>query len=137
MCNTACNPERRQAQACSVAVLTCCSLLLSSPAVLPSALQSAAVLGLSRLVFEFAGQLEGVVSRLLPAVLMLLRSHSREVIKAVLGFIKVRVFVFVWVQVCVLVSCLCDAMSSPFDFAAVSRMLVVWCRQGLPQSIFK
>lgn len=53
-------------------------------------LQSAAVLGLSRLVFEFAGQLEGVVGRLLPAVLLLLRSHSREVIKAVLGFIKVR-----------------------------------------------
>jgi hypothetical protein len=52
-------------------------------------LQSAAVLGLSRLVFEFAGQLEGVVGRLLPAVLLLLRSHSREVIKAVLGFIKV------------------------------------------------
>jgi hypothetical protein len=52
--------------------------------------QSAAVLGLSRLVFEFAGQLEGVVGRLLPAVLLLLRSHSREVIKAVLGFIKVR-----------------------------------------------
>lgn len=53
-------------------------------------LQSAAVLALSRLVFEFAGQLEGVVGRLLPAVLLLLRSHSREVIKAVLGFIKVR-----------------------------------------------
>lgn len=54
-----------------------------------SCVQSAAVLGLSRLVFEFAGQLEGVVGRLLPAVLLLLRSHSREVIKAVLGFIKV------------------------------------------------
>lgn len=59
------------------------------PVVPLPATQSAAVLGLSRLVFEFAGQLEGVVGRLLPAVLLLLRSHSREVIKAVLGFIKV------------------------------------------------
>lgn len=47
------------------------------------------MLALARLVFEFAGVLEGVVSRLLPAVLLLLRSHSREVVKAVLGFIKV------------------------------------------------
>lgn len=52
-------------------------------------MQSAAVLALARLVFEFAGQLEGVVGRLLPAVLLLFRSNSREVIKAVLGFIKV------------------------------------------------
>ncbi|WIA32410.1 hypothetical protein OEZ86_003236 [Tetradesmus obliquus] len=52
-------------------------------------MQSAAVLALARLSFEFAGQLEGVVGRLLPAVLLLLRSQSREVIKAVLGFIKV------------------------------------------------
>jgi ribosomal RNA-processing protein 12 len=52
-------------------------------------MQSAAVLALARLSFEFAGQLESVVGRLLPAVLLLLRSQSREVIKAVLGFIKV------------------------------------------------
>lgn len=53
-------------------------------------MQSAAVLALARLVFEFAGQLEGVVGRLLPAVLLLFRSQSREIIKAVLGFVKVR-----------------------------------------------
>ncbi|KAF8071289.1 uhpC [Scenedesmus sp. PABB004] len=52
-------------------------------------MQSAAVLALARLVFEFAGALEGLVGRLLPAVLLLLRSQSREVVKAVLGFIKV------------------------------------------------
>jgi ribosomal RNA-processing protein 12 len=52
-------------------------------------MQSASVLALARLSFEFAGQLESVVGRLLPAVLLLLRSQSREVIKAVLGFIKV------------------------------------------------
>jgi ribosomal RNA-processing protein 12 len=56
-------------------------------------MQSAAVLALARLSFEFAGQLESVVGRLLPAVLLLLRSQSREVIKAVLGFIKVGAFV--------------------------------------------
>lgn len=66
-----------------------CVLLSSVISLRPVCSQSAAVLGLARLVFEFAGQLEGVVSRLLPAVLLLLRSNSREVIKAVLGFIKV------------------------------------------------
>jgi ribosomal RNA-processing protein 12 len=57
-------------------------------------MQSAAVLALARLSFEFAGQLESVVGRLLPAVLLLLRSQSREVIKAVLGFIKVGAAMF-------------------------------------------
>jgi hypothetical protein len=59
-------------------------------------MQSAAVLALARLSFEFAGQLESVVGRLLPAVLLLLRSQSREVIKAVLGFIKVGAGCRVW-----------------------------------------
>lgn len=53
-------------------------------------MRSAAVMALSRLLYEFAGTLEPVVPRLLPAVLLLLRTKSREVIKAVLGFIKVR-----------------------------------------------
>ena len=34
--------------------------------------------------------LAGVADAVLPAVLSLLRSRSREVIKAVLGFVKVR-----------------------------------------------
>ncbi len=37
-----------------------------------------------------AGVLAGVADAVLPAVLSLLRSRSREVIKAVLGFVKVR-----------------------------------------------
>ena len=39
-------------------------------------------------VLQFATELGGVAPALLPAVLMLLRSKSREVIKAVLGFVK-------------------------------------------------
>jgi hypothetical protein len=69
------------------------------------------VLGLSRLVFEFAGQLEGVVGRLLLAVLLLLRSHSREVIKAVLGFLKVR-------------SCCCCCCCCCCSFVNHMRLLV-------------
>lgn len=46
-------------------------------------------MALARLLYEFAGRLEPLVPELLPAVCMLLRSKAREVIKAVLGFIKV------------------------------------------------
>jgi ribosomal RNA-processing protein 12 len=51
---------------------------------------SASVMALARLLFEFAPVLAGLVPELLPAVLMLLRSRAREVIKSVLGFVKVR-----------------------------------------------
>jgi hypothetical protein len=50
---------------------------------------SAAVMALARLLYEFAPVLVGLVPDLLPAVLLLLRSKAREVIKSVLGFIKV------------------------------------------------
>lgn len=50
---------------------------------------SAAVLALARLLFEFAPRLQSTAPALLPAVLMLLRTKSRETVKAVLGFIKV------------------------------------------------
>ena len=53
---------------------------------------SASVMALARLLHEFAPQLGGVAPALLPAVLTLLRSKSREVVKAVLGFVKVRGF---------------------------------------------
>lgn len=47
-------------------------------------------MALARLLYEFAPSLAGLVPELLPAVLMLLRSKAREVIKSVLGFVKVR-----------------------------------------------
>ena len=50
---------------------------------------SASVMSLARLLFEFAPVLAGLIPSLLPSVLMLLRSKAREVIKAVLGFVKV------------------------------------------------
>ncbi|KAL4855011.1 RRP12-like protein [Chlorella vulgaris] len=50
---------------------------------------SASVMALARLLYEFAPVLAGLVPDLLPAVLLLLRSKAREVIKSVLGFIKV------------------------------------------------
>ena len=47
-------------------------------------------MALARLLYEFGGALSGLIPELLPAVLSLLRSRAREVIKAVLGLIKVR-----------------------------------------------
>eukprot|EP00955_Chlamydomonas_euryale_P090190 364519-Chlamydomonas_euryale.AAC.1 len=54
-------------------------------------MQSASTMALARLLYEFAPRLEGLAPRLLPAVLLLLRTKSREVVKSVLGFVKVRV----------------------------------------------
>lgn len=51
---------------------------------------AATVMALARLLYEFAGPLEYMVDDLLPAVLALLRTKSREIVKAVLGFVKVR-----------------------------------------------
>jgi ribosomal RNA-processing protein 12 len=51
---------------------------------------SASVMALARLLHQFATELGGVAPTLLPAVLMLLRTKSREVVKSVLGFVKVR-----------------------------------------------
>lgn len=52
---------------------------------------SASVMALARLLYEFAPSLAGLVPQLLPAVLLLLRSKAREVIKSVLGFVKVGI----------------------------------------------
>jgi ribosomal RNA-processing protein 12 len=52
-------------------------------------MMSATVMALARLLYEFAGRLDNAVPRLLPAVLMLLRTKSREIVKSVLGFVKV------------------------------------------------
>ena len=50
---------------------------------------SASVMALARLLHAFSSELEAVVPELLPAVLLLLRTKSREVVKSVLGFVKV------------------------------------------------
>ena len=51
---------------------------------------AASVMALARLLYEFGGALAASVPELMPAVLSLLRSRAREVVKAVLGFLKVR-----------------------------------------------
>jgi ribosomal RNA-processing protein 12 len=52
-------------------------------------MQSAAVMALARLLYEFSAQLVSTVPELLPAVFALMESGNREVIKAALGFVKV------------------------------------------------
>jgi len=50
---------------------------------------SATVMAAARLLFEFSGALGSMAPNLLSTVLLLLRSTSREVVKSVLGFVKV------------------------------------------------
>lgn len=52
-------------------------------------MMSASVMALARLMYEFVPQLQTSAPQLLPVILSLLRSKSREVIKSVLGFVKV------------------------------------------------
>lgn len=52
---------------------------------------SASVMALARFLFEFAPKMMGMINDLMQAILTLLRSKAREVIKAVLGFLKVAV----------------------------------------------
>lgn len=50
---------------------------------------SATVMALARLLFEFTPIMLTMIHDLFPAILMLLRSKAREVVKSVLGFLKV------------------------------------------------
>jgi ribosomal RNA-processing protein 12 len=52
-------------------------------------MQSAAVMSLARLLYEFSAALISTVPELLPAVFALMETQHREVVKAALGFIKV------------------------------------------------
>lgn len=54
-----------------------------------SQMVSASVMALARMMFEFTPNMVPMIHDLLPAVLLLLHSKSREVIKAVLGFLKI------------------------------------------------
>jgi ribosomal RNA-processing protein 12 len=57
-------------------------------------MRSAAVMALSRIVFEFGGEndeLQPLLPSLLKTVLMLIDENSREVIKSVVGFIRISV----------------------------------------------
>lgn len=50
---------------------------------------SCSVMALARLTYQFGGRTEMLLEQLLPPVLSLLRTKSREVVKAVFGFVKV------------------------------------------------
>ena len=52
-------------------------------------MQSASVMALARLLYEFSAALVSTVPELLPAVYALLETGDREVVKACLGFAKV------------------------------------------------
>uniref|UniRef100_A0AAX7SN66 Ribosomal RNA-processing protein 12-like conserved domain-containing protein n=1 Tax=Astatotilapia calliptera TaxID=8154 RepID=A0AAX7SN66_ASTCA len=52
-----------------------------------------AVLALTRLVFEYKGRPLTTMEQLLQNICLLLSSHTREVVKAALGFIKVILFI--------------------------------------------
>ena len=56
-----------------------------------SQMVSASVMALARILFDFTPSMMPMIHDLLPAVLLLLHSKSREVIKAVLGFLKIAI----------------------------------------------
>lgn len=64
-------------------LLSCLNLQAPCPQI------SASVVALARLLYEFSTTLSHTIPDLLPSVLMLLRTKSREVIKSILGFVKV------------------------------------------------
>lgn len=68
---------------------------------------AATVMALARMLYDFAGPLEYMMEELLPAVLALLRTKSREVVKAVLGFVKVRLCGLLGLHIrhCIYLSC--------------------------------
>ena len=66
------------------------NMLLAGLASPQAHMVSASVMSISRIVFEFGSRLGDSAPRLIPAVLLLLKSKNREVVKAVLGFIKVK-----------------------------------------------
>eukprot|EP00898_Chlorokybus_atmophyticus_P003439 jgi/Chlat1/4096/Chrsp26S04132 len=66
--------------------MVCAGLAGSTPHMV-----SATLLALARLLFEFPAALTGAIPELLPSALLLLRTRSRETIKAALGFVKVVV----------------------------------------------
>jgi ribosomal RNA-processing protein 12 len=53
-------------------------------------------MALARLLFEFTPSIMPMIDDLIPAVIMLLRSKAREVIKSVLGFLKVYLFTIIF-----------------------------------------
>ena len=53
---------------------------------------SASVMALARLLYDFSSHLEVAAPQLLPVVLSLLRSKAREIVKSVLGFVKVWLY---------------------------------------------
>lgn len=55
-------------------------------------MRSATVLALARIVYEFRGQIDSsILAELLQSVIILLKERSREIVKSVLGFVKVCV----------------------------------------------
>ena len=70
-------------------LFTLFSMVLGGVAAATPHMIAASVMALARLMYEFARPLEFAMGDLLPAVLSLLRTKSREVVKAVLGFVKV------------------------------------------------
>ena len=57
---------------------------------------SASIMALARLLYEFSSHLQVAAPQLLPVVLSLFRSKAREIIKSVLGFVKVYLLLLMY-----------------------------------------
>lgn len=82
--------ERNRGGLATLFVMVMAGLVAQTPH-----MQSATVMALTRLIHEFASELEGFMPRLLLAVISLLRTKGREVVKSILAFLKVGGAAFV------------------------------------------
>jgi ribosomal RNA-processing protein 12 len=64
-------------------------MVMSGLAGATTTMVGATIFALARLLFEFSAALIAAVPDLLPAVLLLIKTHNRETVKAVLGFVRV------------------------------------------------
>ena len=65
------------------------TMVMSGLAGATTTMVGATIFALARLLFEFSAALIAAVPDLLPAVLLLIKTHNRETVKAVLGFVRV------------------------------------------------
>ena len=78
-------------------------------------MQSAAVMALARLLYEFSAALVSTVPELLPAVFALMEGGNREVVKASLGFIKVAAVRLPQAELAAQLPSLVPALLAPCD----------------------
>ncbi|GFR52360.1 hypothetical protein Agub_g14918 [Astrephomene gubernaculifera] len=81
--------QEKEAAGCKGGLYEFFSMVMAGLVATTPHMVSATVMALARLTYEFAAAMQNVIASLVPPVLSLLRGKAREVVKSVLGFVKV------------------------------------------------